>query len=549
MRILLSFVVGVAVVSRAVAQDGKRFALLVGVKNYNHSGLDDLQFTERDVTELKKVLEEGGFRVTLLTTTEGKGDPSKAPTKANIDAAISKVLTGVGKHDLVLVALAGHGLQPTGSSEQFFCPFDANPDKKSNLVSLAALSQEMQSSGAGAKLLLVDACRNDPDPGRGRSGVEGNLYRLPPTASNFMAMFSCCAGQKAYETDKAGGGHGVFFFHVLEGLKGAAKDQHGEENEVTWASLSSYVQRKVPGAVRTWIGKEKEQRVHAVANVDRESVVLREGVRLGKPLINPAITPEEMLQRLDRNSKTTETSNRPDREMSKSPGNRDVSNDVITVSSAAGMKLKLIPVGRFTFGSPSTEKGREKYETQREVQIAKPFYLGITEVTQAQWKAVMGTEPWKGKQYAKEGGEYPATYVSVKDAEEFCRKLGQLEGKEYRLPTEEEWEYACRAATSTAYNFGEEEGPLSDHAWYEKNAMDMNESYAHAVALKRPNRWGLFDMHGNVWEWTSSRYPQGDPVTRGGGWTHGSECCRSAHRGVLISDGDGHLGFRVVQVR
>src|SRR5262249_43169614 len=154
-----------------------------------------------------------------------------------------------------LIALAGHGFQAVGSSEQYFCPSDAKPDTKANLLSLAKLSQDLQESGAGAKVLLVDACRNDPVPGGGRGGVEGNLYSLPPRASNFMAMFACCAGQKAYETDMAGGGHGVFFHQVIEGLKGNAA--LGDSKEISWDLLSLYVKNKVPICVKEWIGGDK----------------------------------------------------------------------------------------------------------------------------------------------------------------------------------------------------------------------------------------------------------------------------------------------------
>jgi TPR repeat protein len=259
------------VAAESVAE--RRFALLVGVSEYRHSELPHLQYTERDATELGKELERSGFKVTLLTTSAGKKDPSSAPTRANVEKAVAALLQNVGREAIVLVGLAGHGLQPEGSAEQFFCPADANPATKANLLPLATLARQMQDSGAGAKLLLVDACRNDPDPGRGRAGVGGNLFSLPPRASNFMALFSCCAGQKAYETERAGGGHGVFFYHVLQGLRGDAKDPYA--GEVTWDSLSSYVKHRVPGAVRDWIGKNKEQRVHAIANVDRESVVLR----------------------------------------------------------------------------------------------------------------------------------------------------------------------------------------------------------------------------------------------------------------------------------
>ena len=112
----------------------------------------------------------------------------------------------------------------------------------------------------------------------------------------------------------------------------------------------------------------------------------------------------------------------------------------------------------------------------------------------------MGTEPWKGKQYVREGETYPATYVSWEDATEYCRQLSKRDGRDYRLPTEAEWEYACRSATSTRYSFGENADELFRYGWFEENADSKSEEHAHAVKQKLANPFGLHDMHGNVWE-------------------------------------------------
>ena len=176
------------------------------------------------------------------------------------------------------------------------------------------------------------------------------------------------------------------------------------------------------------------------------------------------------------------------------------------IENSIGMVLVPIPAGEFVMGSPKTESGRRNVEVQHPVTLTKPFLLGVHEVTQGQWQAVMGTTPWKGKQYVKEGDDYPATYVSWNDAVEFCRKLSEKEGLEYRLPTEAEWEYACRAGTTTAYSFGDDASELGEYAWYRENAWDAGQKYAHTVGQKKPNPWGLYDMHGNVWEWCEDRY-------------------------------------------
>ena len=147
----------------------------------------------------------------------------------------------------------------------------------------------------------------------------------------------------------------------------------------------------------------------------------------------------------------------------------------------------------------------------------------------------------------QEGPNNPATYVSWNDAVEFCRKLSEQEGEEYRLPTEAEWEYACRAGTTTAHSFGDDVSKLEQYAWFDKNAWDIGEKYAHRVGQKLPNPWGLYDMHGNVYEWCQDWYaPYGsektltDPmgpaqgersrVLRGGSFLNQSSDVRSASR-------------------
>ena len=183
----------------------------------------------------------------------------------------------------------------------------------------------------------------------------------------------------------------------------------------------------------------------------------------------------------------------------------------------------------------------------------------------------MGTTPWSGKEYVKEGGDYAASYVSHDDAVEFYKKLTSQEratgklpkGWKYSLPTEAQWEYACRASTTTRFSFGENELQLGDYGWFKGNADDKKEEYAHQVGLKKPNAWGLKDMHGNVWEWCSDwkaatlvggRDPQGPlsgsfRVNRGGGWGDDAVVCRSADR-RYDSPGNryGSLGFRLAAV-
>jgi formylglycine-generating enzyme required for sulfatase activity len=219
------------------------------------------------------------------------------------------------------------------------------------------------------------------------------------------------------------------------------------------------------------------------------------------------------------------------------------------------MKLVLIPAGKFMMGPPDSEQGRNKFEgPQHEVTLSKPFYVGVTEVTQAQYQAIMGMNPSQFK-----GATNPAEMVSWDDATEFCKKLSEKTRQVVRLPTEAEWEYACRAGTATAFSFGDADSALGDYAWYRANSGNTT----HPVGQKKPNAWGLFDMHGNVWEWCADWYgvyPKGavtDPqgaasgslrVLRGGSWSDGpSDNCRAAHRSRNYPDYRFSInGFRVV---
>ncbi len=261
------------------------------------------------------------------------------------------------------------------------------------------------------------------------------------------------------------------------------------------------------------------------------------------------------------------TSNSCGQEASQEPANIVASKPGEVITNSIGMKMALIPAGSFTMGSPADEPGRRKNnetnnETQVEVTISKSFYLGVTEVTQGQWTRVMGTTPWKGNGFVKEGSDYPATFVSWDDAVAFCGKLSGNESETYRLPTEAEWEYACRAGSTTAYSFGSDAAQLSEFGWWGGNfgGNAQTEQYAHLVGQKRANDFGLYDMHGNVSEWCSDwlakhlaggRDPQGAisgtlQVVRGGSWFYGADVCRSANRGFNARGfRNGRLGFRV----
>lgn len=248
-------------------------------------------------------------------------------------------------------------------------------------------------------------------------------------------------------------------------------------------------------------------------------------------------------------------------------GNSTYQSPPIPVGTSAGetqeltaLKIKFCwcPAGQFLMGSRDDAPGHQLNETQFEVTLSKGFWLQQTELTQEQYETLMGVNPSNFK-----GKTNPVESVDWNDAREFCRRLSELppekaSGNHYRLPTEAEWEYGCRAGSTTSFCFGDDESELEEYAWFNKNSARTT----HPVATRQPNAWGLHDMHGNVMEWCSDffgNYPTGtatDPKgpdssdkrsLRGGGWFFVPLYARSAHRDAFVPTARYvGLGFRLV---
>jgi len=235
--------------------------------------------------------------------------------------------------------------------------------------------------------------------------------------------------------------------------------------------------------------------------------------------------------------------------------------EITYYKNSIGMEFVKIEPGIFMMGSPANEGGRSDDEKQHEVAIRKGFYLGATEVTQDQWRAVMGNNP----SYFTGDGRLPVEKVSWLEAQEFCKKLSEKEGRNYRLPTEAEWEYACRAGTTTPFYTGStistDQANYNGNFTYGNGVKGVDRKKTTPVGSFAPNAWGLYDMHGNVWEWCQSAY-EGYPydaddgrnaynnhvtrVDRGGSWNLNPRNCRSAdRRGSTPVDRIIYIGFRV----
>ncbi len=228
--------------------------------------------------------------------------------------------------------------------------------------------------------------------------------------------------------------------------------------------------------------------------------------------------------------------------------------ETIDLGGGVTMEFVLIRAGSFTMGSDeNTGDGDES--PQHEVTITRPFYLGKFEVTQEQWVALMGSNPSGFK-----GAKRPVDSVSWNDCQRFLARLHEKTGRKFALPSEAQWEYACRAGTHTTWSFGNDAAVAGDYGWLGVNSGGTT----HAVGTRKPNAWGLYDMHGNVWEWCADwyakhGYPTGrvaDPtgpatsegrILRGGGWGEDPLNARCAGRNCDGPDGAHNgIGFRCV---
>ena len=515
----------------------QKVAMLAAVATYGNAGMNNkpLKYPEADATELRDVLKASGYEVKLLV--------GKSATRVAVLQALSDVQKQGDQDGVLVLGFFGHGVQYGESA--YFCPFDTSlrvvkdadgnilryanglprqePDPVS-MVSMREMLDVLALSPAGSKLLLADCCREDPNIARG--GLQGRAFgsalRVDQLPKNCAAMFACSEGEQAYEHDDWK--HGAFTKALLDSINSGQR--------VTANVLTDSVYTGVESLVSL---KGEKQTVNSLLAGGRIDLRLRPGVAPSPAMSRTNPTPP---------SSTGDALPR-------------------TITNSIGAKLVLINPGTFMLGSPDSDTDANTDEKpQRRVTLTNSFYLGETEVTQGQWKKVMGTEPWKGQAYVREGDNYPATYVSWDGAVSYCERLSELEEETYRLPTEAEWEYACRGGMTTRYSFGDDASELTRYGWFYENAWHVDEKYAHEVKQKLVNPFGLYDMHGNVYEWCSDwlgDYTSGsltDPVgaltgsvrgRRGGSWFNQTSSCRSAIRSKYVPSFRFYtLGFRLL---
>jgi formylglycine-generating enzyme required for sulfatase activity len=234
----------------------------------------------------------------------------------------------------------------------------------------------------------------------------------------------------------------------------------------------------------------------------------------------------------------------------------------LDLGDGVGIKLVLIPAGKFTMGSPPTEKGRMWGEDQHEVTINNPFYMGMYPVTVDQYsRFVRDTGRLHQNPRFPQAGDHPVACVSWDDAQAFCKWSSKKTGRMVALPSDAQWEYACRAGSATKFYFGDNDDQLGDYAWFAGNSGNTT----HPVGRKKPNAWGLYDMHGNVCQWCLDYLPSYNKgpndfdwntglrvrdfkVIRGGTYAADSTWCRDANRGGGVHDDRRPpvYGFRII---
>ncbi len=590
---------------RIVAESGESFclykgyyALVVGVSEYDE--WPDLPNAAKDALEVASALESLGVNVRLLLD----------PTYRQLNDAFKETTFHIGQEQNLAIILyfAGHGetLELADGTELGYiipkdCPLKrADPvgfdDKAISMKEIESLALKVKSMHV---LMVFDSCF---------SGSLFNLVRAAPVditekSARPVRQFVTAGGAGEQVPDRS-----VFKIVFLDGIKGYA-DLNGD-GYVTGSELGMHIQDKVvnytrggqhpqygkinnpkldkgdfvfrlagPGAIVEEPGKAS---ISVESNVDRATVFV-DGMEVGlAPFVHVTLSPGE------HHIEVTKEGYEPYRrsiqlEASLSlriyadlremiPGIEQLSLDKESeaekdkiFTNTIGMKFVLIPAGTFTMGSPPDEKERDSDEKQHLVTLRKSFYMQTTEVTQYQWKKAMGKNP---SHFTNCGENCPLEMVSWNDVQRFIGKLNQIEDTDkYRLPTEAEWEYACRAGTTTAFYTGNcisvNQANYNGQQPYKSCPKGNYRRNPAVIGAFPPNQWGLYLMHGNVWEWCQDwhgEYPShhvADPegpssgdtrVLRGGSWFSPARDLRSACRGRYAPvSRDDDIGFRLVR--
>ncbi len=457
---------------------GARWAVLIGVNKYQR--LTPLRFCVSDTRGLAEALTNycGVPKSNVLLLTDDQENQHLKPLRLNLQGQVSEFLKKASARDTVLISFSGHGFDRDGQS--FLCPLDFDGDQP-GLTGWRAdeLRTMLQDCRAAQKLLFLDCCHSGAAVSISGFGASPQVVGEAFAKSQGLITFAGCRrDQSALESDKYR--RGVFANALIRGISGEADFDHN--GIVDSDELYRHVQFEVPIAAQEVIPGHQQTPVRIIG----QDVV---GVfALSRP-----------------NGKLP-----PDPQQKFKPG------DIL--ANSIGMKFVVVPRGMFAMGSPVDEYLRDESEVLGAVLMTQPIVMGVFEVTQSQYARVMGANPsWfsaKGDGAAEvEGqstGEFPVEQVSWSDATAFCAKLSRLPGEtpsgvRYRLPTEAEWEYCCRAGGVTAFQTGEsitsrQANIRGDHRAPKASAGKALSRTTKVGSYPR-NGFGLHDMHGNVSEW------------------------------------------------
>jgi formylglycine-generating enzyme required for sulfatase activity len=542
---------------------GARLAVVVGVNDYKD--LPDLRLAEKDAKDMDAALRGIGFSVRALHS-DAETSPGHADT---IMQVVTEMCVSAEDSDMLLIYMSGHGFSEPGGIPYFCARFTDREQLPLTGLNLDEVIRRLKQSRAKQKMMIIDACRNTSSKGAG----DGDFVTEGLDTEGLAILYSTSKGSRSWEPSPGDMDrlqrrmeNGVFTHFLLRGLEGDS-DANGD-GWVTFGEVANYVFDEVRQHMRN------QQKPRIVWDADAKFDIILRRPTGDSTTPRPASRPPATVPSGGRSEVEEEIASEMLREVGKWADVLQLEVDPAVVTDArardriqesgwpwkvrerkTGIRLVLVPGGRFTMGSPPTEQGRNKDETLNTRDMAKPFYMGESEVTVAQWKRL------------KNGGngdsdELPKDSVSWVQVQTYLKSVGNG----LRLPTEAEWEYACRAGTETPYSFGARITEHQVNCDVNGKRRSFNQREFLQKALDQPaNAFGLRGMHGNLWEWVQDEYgsyrpelgqaayepPNGKSdarVIRGGGYASRPEQCRSASR-LKLSPGTTNptLGFRVAR--
>lgn len=546
---------------------GRRIALLIGNAQYEHERR--LRNPANDASMLGQVLRD-----------DLKFDSVRVETNltlAQMDAVIEQFANEATGADTVVFYYSGHGLTGAPERRSYVLPVDARTGVpgaaplRRQAVAAHEVREQLEKASARVVLMLLDACRDGP--GDGRSGSKG-LARVGG-GNGLLVAYATEEGQIA---DDGNGSNSPYAAALAQAWR-----QRDKPILAQLDTVYDLVTARIPGQRPTREGNLRTDAyldsslvpptAHAQqGNIEAEAWWLCRAAVNAVPcddyLANwPTGRYTSLARTRLREFKTRVPPSRPSQESGRSEVSTSTRAAQVVKDCDVCPELLVVPAGRFRMGSSSIEPGRTSDEGPLHDVWVASFLLGRTEVTQGQWKAVMGANPSRFKAC---GDECPVEQVSWNDAQQYLKRLSERSGKTYRLPSEAEWEYAARAGTTTPFNTGQTitltQANFEGSQSYNGSARRETSPGPMKVGTFESNAFGLHDMHGNVWEWVQDSWHdsyesastdgsawitgeiQPQRVLRGGAWSSGPGYLRSAVRGRgPQSNRDDLTGFRVAR--